>query len=90
MTDSRRYEHDCDDCKYLGQFQLYDAYFCPHGKELIARNSSVGPDYVSGPSLPYTINPETRGAAVLPVVAAMAKAAGYLPAEKDTGEKNER
>ena len=37
MSDSRRYEHDCDDCQYLGQYLEYDAYYCPREDTLIAR-----------------------------------------------------
>ena len=48
------HEHDCEDCKFLGNFEdqhgRYDLYFCPqHGAPtLIARWSSNGPDYMSG------------------------------------------
>lgn len=55
---NRRFDHDCDRCRYLGEFRadsaegLWDLYYCPHGLlggSIIARYSSSGPDYVSMP-----------------------------------------
>lgn len=46
-----RYKHDCECCKPLGEFGIYDLYFCKQGgfeDTVIARFSSDGPDYKSG------------------------------------------
>jgi len=43
-----RFEHDCDDCVYLGQYKAYDLYCCVKEPTVIARFSSDGPDYASG------------------------------------------
>jgi hypothetical protein len=44
------YEHDCDNCKFLGSYEGNDLYVCIHQKSvsLISRRSSDGPDYKSG------------------------------------------
>ena len=47
-----RYEHDCEKCKPLGEFQEFDLYFCEQalgGKTVIARSGPEG-EYVSGMS----------------------------------------
>jgi hypothetical protein len=46
--DTPRYEHDCSDCVYLGQFNKYDLYFCPREPTIIARYSNEGSEYTSG------------------------------------------
>ena len=46
-----RYKHDCDKCKFLGEWFEYDLYFHPaeHGIEtIVARSSDVPEDYISG------------------------------------------
>jgi hypothetical protein len=48
-----RYEHDCDNCDFLGRHEEYDLYYHPNRPEwylpsVIARWSSDGPDYISG------------------------------------------
>lgn len=43
-----KYQHDCDDCVFLGHFQGSDLYFHPSVPTLVARRSSEEPDYVSG------------------------------------------
>jgi hypothetical protein len=51
------HEHDCEACIYLGYSFVEDLgklvntdyYFCPEGKDIIARFSSDGPDYASMP-----------------------------------------
>lgn len=46
-----RYQHDCDKCTFLGEHENADLYFCPQGglsPTVIARYSSVPPDYESG------------------------------------------
>lgn len=53
MENGPRYEHDCDFCKFMGQYKEYDLYICPEDvlklKEYIARYSSNGCDYYSYP-----------------------------------------
>ena len=68
MTDSRRYEHDCDDCKYLGQFYEYDAYYCPVQNDLIARYGKEG-EYISMP-----VSVKSDYSPIIRVVRAMANA----------------
>ena len=50
MTTPPLYEHDCDDCVFLGSFQNADLYYHEGRIEttVIARYSSDGPDYSSG------------------------------------------
>ena len=49
------FTHDCTNCIALGDFehtpnQYADLYFCPGpNSTLVARTSSYGPDYISGP-----------------------------------------
>ena len=46
-----RYQHDCDNCKPLGEHGDADLYFCDQGGAgitVIARYSSDGADYTSG------------------------------------------
>ena len=44
-----RYAHDCEACRYLGQFENYDLYYHPGANEtIVARFGSEGPDYLSG------------------------------------------
>lgn len=47
------YEHDCENCQFLGSFNGVDLYYCPRqaidgSPTVIARFSSEGPDYASG------------------------------------------
>ena len=46
------YEHDCNECVYLGELDGSDLYYHPDSGPLtetvIARHSSDGPDYTSG------------------------------------------
>jgi hypothetical protein len=47
-----RYQHDCEKCKFLGQFQEFDLYWCesfssPTLDSLLARYGSDGPKYLS-------------------------------------------
>ena len=46
-SDRPRYEHDCDDCVFLGQYEIYDLYFCPGEPTVIARTGPEG-EYQSG------------------------------------------
>jgi len=50
------FEHDCDECVFLGRFLDNDLYFCDFGVDytVIARHSSEPADYISGELLvPY-------------------------------------
>src|SRR3954465_1460085 len=69
------YEHDCDNCTYLGQMpadpserygvEVLDLYYCPQGvlPTVIARYGSEG-DYISGlvfaPFVPYIAEAKRR------------------------------
>jgi hypothetical protein len=48
METEPRYDHDCDACVYLGQYEQYDLYYCPGEPTIVCRYSSDGPDYRSG------------------------------------------
>jgi hypothetical protein len=51
-----RYEHDCDNCVFLGQFENADLYVCAHNNiidTVVARFSDDGPDYLSGLTFAY-------------------------------------
>lgn len=53
MTDEPQYQHDCDECTFLGQYGNYDLYFCTQGggyrsPTVIARYGNDGPEYTSG------------------------------------------
>ena len=47
-----RFQHDCEKCKPLGEFEGADLYYCEAqligGPTVIARHSSDGADYQSG------------------------------------------
>lgn len=43
-----RYEHDCNNCEYLGRYREYDLYFCGREPTVLARYSDQGSDYISG------------------------------------------
>jgi len=44
-----RFTHDCDGCKFLGQDEAHDFYFCPSSMPtVIARYGNDGPEYTSG------------------------------------------
>ena len=43
-----KFEHDCNQCIFLGREEEHDLYYCPnHGGCLVARRSSVCWDYSS-------------------------------------------
>lgn len=49
---NKRYTHDCDACKFLGQHAEYDIYWCVNPRyrnldSVLARYSDDGPDYIS-------------------------------------------
>lgn len=46
-NDQPRYEHDCEDCVFLGQWKIYDLYYCPGEPTVIARTGPDG-EYQSG------------------------------------------
>lgn len=50
-----QFEHDCDSCTYLGQFEGYDLYFCQQGTlpTVIARFGNDGHEYLSGMPVAY-------------------------------------
>lgn len=50
MKHTPRYEHDCDNCTFLGRLVQYDIYACPQVgcPTVIARWASEGPMYFSG------------------------------------------
>jgi hypothetical protein len=51
-----RFEHDCEECVWLGQYEAHDLYWCAEEGErgcAIARRSDDGPDYSSS-SMPET------------------------------------
>ena len=39
------FEHDCDNCRYLGHYDNHDLYVC--NWSVIARYGNDGPEYVS-------------------------------------------
>jgi hypothetical protein len=49
-----RYEHDCEKCTYLGTYDGYDLYYCPHGAPgfkiptVLARRGNDPEQYISG------------------------------------------
>ena len=46
-----RFTHDCDGCRFLGQFERFDLYFCQKcdGGSVIARYGDEGDEYASAP-----------------------------------------
>ena len=77
------YEHDCDKCVFLGNYDGHDLYYCPAGVRgtVIARFSGGGPDYSSG--LPFGRRPlgYFKGANIphLRVAYLIAADLGYVP-----------
>lgn len=43
-----RYDHDCEECVFLGQVDQYDVYFCPNEPTILSRWGNEGPEYNSG------------------------------------------
>ena len=45
-----QYQHDCDECLFLGRFKGNDLYYHPSDNwpTVIARHGDDGPDYISG------------------------------------------
>lgn len=66
-----RYEHDCEACVLLGEWQEYDLYFCPKEHTVIARYGPYG-FYLSGLPRDDKIEP-------LAVAKAVAVCRGFLP-----------
>lgn len=54
-----KYQHDCDNCVFLGQHSEYDLYYCPQGGHptVIARYGNKGEEYTSGLSFAEKIEP---------------------------------
>lgn len=50
--DKPRFKHDCDSCKFLGNYEDYDLYFCEQGGDptIVARYGNKGEQYQSGMS----------------------------------------
>lgn len=71
-----RYEHDCEDCTFLGQYEEYDLWICPRGHTYIARYSCDGPDYISGSAFVGLI-PAITEAHRLATVQGIALSLGY-------------
>ena len=48
-----RFTHDCTACRYLGQYEALDVYWCPQPRmshpTIVARSGNDGPEYVSMP-----------------------------------------
>lgn len=46
-----RYKHDCDACRYAGNWEGQDLYYCPNcdGGTVVLRYGDDGPDYASLP-----------------------------------------
>ena len=45
-----KFEHDCEDCKYLGSTGGPDFYICPESQSLVRRFSDEPSDYGSIPT----------------------------------------
>ena len=46
-----RYQHDCQECVYLGEHEAYDLYYCNgtrSGRTVIARYGDGEDEYMSG------------------------------------------
>ena len=43
-----KWEHDCEHCVFLGQYNQYDLYFHNRPTTIIARFGNDGPEYHSG------------------------------------------
>jgi hypothetical protein len=69
-----RYQHDCEECVFLGTHDRYDLYFCEANPTVIARYGIDG-DYLSGLLLAPTVP-------VLALAAIRAIAAGVLTTER--------
>lgn len=53
---TKRFEHDCDNCVFLGHFYDHDVYICPseissskRGGSILARFGNEGREYASQP-----------------------------------------
>ena len=70
------YKNDCDDCKYLGEFEGHDLYFCNKGNiyTIIARYGNEPEEHMSG--LEFG-RPKPQNT-ILGVAYAMSQAKGYL------------
>ncbi len=58
-----KYQHDCDKCTPLGEYEEYDLYHCEQGglPTVVARYGDDGPDYISGAAF-IGVNPALREA----------------------------
>jgi hypothetical protein len=48
MSVAPRYEHHCNECTFLGQYDQYDLYYCSREGTVIARFSNEEDEYASG------------------------------------------
>lgn len=49
-TGKPRYQHDCQNCRFMGSISKYDIWVCDHptiGPSIIARYGNDGPQYAS-------------------------------------------
>ena len=51
-----RYQHDCERCITLGEFEAYDLYYCKDEPTIVCRYGNGGPDYTSGISFALVKN----------------------------------
>lgn len=82
-----RFQHDCEKCKPLGEFEDADLYYCEvqliGGQTVIARYSDDGADYQSG--LIFADNIPALGEARNRAIAA-----GYMPSNAErNGSRSE-
>jgi hypothetical protein len=81
------YEHDCDECTWLGEYADHDLYFCAKGGSggsVLARASGVGSDYQS---MPVVLIKQSEGSPeleeALERAAELALVDGPIPASLD-------
>lgn len=50
---SPHFQHDCEECVYIGHYDEHDLYRCPQMgmPTIVARFGDDGPDYDSGPKV---------------------------------------
>lgn len=48
-----QFEHDCDECTFVGHYKGIDIYTCPQNTmpTVVARYGSDGPEYTSGQTI---------------------------------------
>ena len=50
MNEDPQFDHDCDQCRFLGRYEKHDLYFCDQSgmPTVLARYGNDGWDYTSG------------------------------------------